>query len=125
MIERLLCLDCAEEVDIDDDDELSCCPNCGSTRVPADLTNDTVGLDITWHELRILCIWAERWVGLMPPGTHRDGAFNTLRTITDRIHRQHLEKPPLTLTGELAQLRSNGAVVQTIGFVEIPPEKMT
>ena len=123
MIERLLCLNCAQEVEVGVDDALQCCPHCGSDRIPADLTADSVDINITWHELRVLCIWAERWVGSIPPGVHRDSAFNSLRTIIDRIHLQHLDKGPLTLTGEIAQLRANGADVRLDGFTEIPPTR--
>lgn len=119
---RLLCLACSVTSDVDlDDPALTGCPACGAQGTPADVERDTVSVDITWHELRVITIWAERWASAMPD-VDRPGAQRVLAGITDRLHAQHLDKLPLTLTGELSELRSQFDSVTVDGFNEIPPE---
>lgn len=123
--ERWLCLQCSTAFDVEPTDDLAGCPGCGDSRgTPANLTTDTVTVDITWHELRVLTIWAEMWAGKMPDEDDRLRTQRVVAGIADRIHAQHLDERPLTLTGELAQLRSDfgQANVEVAGFNEIPPE---
>lgn len=102
----LLCLHCGQEaLALGVDGPLPCCPNCGSTGVPAD-TEDRCTIDITWHELRVLVIWAERWA------SHDVEMLRVLYGITDRIHAQHLDAPPITFLGDLTQLRERYGDVQ-------------
>lgn len=63
-----------------------------------------VEIKINWHELRILGIWAENYAASLKeknPELQR-----TVAVICGRIQAQHPEmKAPLTMSGELAQLR--------------------
>lgn len=62
-----LCLACSQEFDPKDPRILDKnhpnhggCPGCGYAGIPADLSQ-MLSVNITWHELRCLVIWAERW----------------------------------------------------------------
>lgn len=80
--------------------------------------SEDVSVEVNWFELRILGIWAERWAA-----QYRDSDPKMQRTvaeITGRLHAQHPERPPLTLSGEIADLRRDPAVgdVEVHGFNE-------
>lgn len=113
--ERYLCLKCSQWFDAAP--ALTACPGCGDSRgVPAN-SRDVVTVSITWHELRILVMWAERWaqhVEREEPGTGE----KVLYGIADRIRQQHLDKPPLTFMEELTQLREHYPDVEVHGFKE-------
>jgi predicted nucleic acid-binding Zn-ribbon protein len=86
------------------------CPGCGNTGVPM-TPDDDVQVAINWHELRILCIWAENWAAK----AKRDGADTTdmigaVFAIADRLQRQHPTRVPLTLSGEIEQLKESYTV---------------
>src|SRR3990167_809717 len=100
MSDKLLCLDCSEWSD--DDITLMACPKCGSHGVPAS-SDDIVDVKITWHELRCLVIWAEQWAS-----KNKTKSFNMSRIvygIADRLYQQHLSKIPLTLAGEITDIK--------------------
>ena len=92
-------------------DGLKTCPQCGSKGVPCDDANQ-VTVSINWHELSLLCIWAERWAieAVEPSGS---GGRGTVYAIADRLRVQHPDKWPLTLGGQINQLRDKGYDVKT------------
>jgi DNA-directed RNA polymerase subunit RPC12/RpoP len=106
-----LCLACSKEIDPKDPRISDTshpfhggCPECGHRGIPADLT-EKVSVSITWHELRVLTIWAERWA------SHCKDTPNMLPTvygIADRLQMQHMDKPGLTFLSELSDLRGTG-----------------
>ncbi len=105
-----LCLKCQNEIDPHDHrlkDNLhpnfGGCPHCGSPGVPADMSKKLT-VAITWHELRILTIWAERWASQAEPDS--PGSQAIIYGIADRIQMQHMDqKVGLTFASELAELR--------------------
>lgn len=109
-----LCLACNKEIDpqdprISDSSHpyYGACPECGERGIPADLA-ERLTISITWHELRVLCIWAERWAGKAPE-SERAFMLRTVYGIADRIQMQHLDqKVGLTFRSELAELSGMG-----------------
>jgi predicted RNA-binding Zn-ribbon protein involved in translation (DUF1610 family) len=77
-------------------DGLYACPACGSKSVPCAEAHQ-VTVSINWHELRILCIWAENW-------QREKGCNPVVYAIAKRIAAQHPGRAPLTLAGELGEL---------------------
>jgi hypothetical protein len=99
-----LCLVCGCETAPRDD--LDACPTCGDTGTPAD-TATRVCVSLTWHELRILVIWAERFAA----GAGDARMAKVLYGIADRLQLQHLDAPALTLQGEISELASRGHAI--------------
>lgn len=97
-----LCLRCRAEVE--PSDNLSACPACGARGVPAD-TADRVTVTVTWHELRVLIIWAERWAS--DHAASDPDMRKVVYGIADALQLQHLDKHALTFAGELSSLRGD------------------
>jgi len=96
------CTDCGFK--LESFENLEKCPNCDSSSVPCDY-KDQVDVNINWHELRILCIWAEQW-GHMQEKEGSIGASGTIYTIAHKIQCQHPNmKLPLTLSSEITSLK--------------------
>lgn len=120
---RFLCLRCSEVAHVDLQNLPDRCPACGEQSIPADLDRDTVTVEVTWHELRCLVMWAEWWAGV--DRGDKDQRYTMQRVvagIADRIYRQHLDKAPLTFTGELAELRATFPNIVVHGVNELPPD---
>lgn len=94
------CTQCSSEFNEEQTQDVDCCPSCGSTGVPCDTADDVV-LNINWHELRILTIWASNFA----QSGVSDDAKKTLMAIIRRLEKQYPEQAPLTLMGELKQLQ--------------------
>ena len=91
---------------------LSACPSCGTDSIPCS-NADQINISINTHELRILTIWAERWVMAMENEYDQANSATTLRAITGRISKQ-LEKPvSLLLSDEIQQIKGDGFDVST------------
>lgn len=109
-----LCLACSKEIDPEDpriSDKMhhnhGGCPECGHRGIPAD-TAASVTVKITWHELRVLCIWAERWASQCE-SAESPNMLGTVYGIADRIQAQHLDqKTGLTFRSDLAELSGAG-----------------
>lgn len=83
----------------------SACPKCGSEGLPMSPTQD-VEVKINWHELRILTMWAEHWANHIKELPDAKGnPIQTVFAIAKRLQDQHPFKVPLTLSGELEQLK--------------------
>jgi len=82
----------------------SCCPSCGDKGVPCAISDD-VTIKINWHELRILCIWAERWAMQADASDPTSDGVVTIDCITQRLLKQHPSKAPLTIRGEVEQVK--------------------
>src|ERR1043166_7861304 len=101
-----LCLACSKEIDPADQriadrshPHHGGCPECGHRGIPADLS-ERLNVSVTWHELRVLCMWAERWAGQVS-GSERVTMIRTVYGIADRIQAQHLDqKTGLTFRSE-------------------------
>jgi DNA-directed RNA polymerase subunit RPC12/RpoP len=107
-----LCLTCQKEIDPADpriEDKAhphhGGCPECGAKGLPADLATETVTVKVTWHELRILTMWAERWSATEQATPEMT---KIVYGIADRLQAQHMERPGLTFRSELAELSGDG-----------------
>lgn len=103
----VLCLECRAV--IENTEGLNACPNCGGAGIPAQLPPVTI--EITWHELRVLTIWAEFWASHHTKAKEapfdRDKPVNMVEMvwkIAHAIEAQHPDRPALTLSGELKEV---------------------
>ena len=78
------------------------CPKCGCKSTPCDPKLD-VTVDINWHELRILGVFAENWATSITAESGTEPS-RIVTAITSRLHRQYPEYTQLTLRGEIAAL---------------------
>ena len=89
-------------------DNLSKCPNCGTSYTPCSYENQ-VQISINLQELRVLCMWAENW-GL----AHKDVDENIIYAIALRLHKQIDRKDlSLTMADELKALKDAGYNYET------------
>lgn len=88
------CTDCGHRVE--SFDSLSRCPACGTTSVPC-TDADQVSASINWHELHVLCVWAENW-------QRQNDLGRTVYAIAKRIAAQFPDRGSLTLAGELGEI---------------------
>lgn len=93
------------------------CPSCGATSVPCS-DDDQVTVSVNWHELRVLCIWAERWAH----HSAEQSALDSVYAIAMRLRRQHPDRGGLTLADEFGALRQAGYAVD-VGS-ELPDERI-
>jgi hypothetical protein len=92
----------------------SACPKCGTKGVPCDPNKD-MAVVVNWHELRILGIWAENWAQhceRASPGDPGNATVTTVHAITRRLQRQHPDETPLTLSGEIMQIKDHGIGIE-------------
>ena len=83
---------------------LTGCPSCGTTKsIPCDNKNQ-VNVNINIHELRILCIWAERWVGTFKEYDQAQSG-EVLRSIVKRLLKQLPKGTSLLLCDEVKELK--------------------
>jgi len=99
------CVICESEFSEQEIQNIDCCPSCGHKGVPCTIIDD-VEIKINWHELHILCCWAERWA--MQIEKEAPSSVVTLDCIVQRIQKQHHNKHPLTLRGEMEQIDQKG-----------------
>ena len=77
---------------------INACPQCGTKSVPC-LDSDQITVSVNWHELHVLGVWAENWA------RERAHTPGVVYAILARLQEQHPEQPPLSLAGEIAQIR--------------------
>ena len=116
---RRRCTICSHEVDGTED--LTCCPKCGTKSLPCDPAQDLT-VKINWHELRILCIWAEFWANQSEATSQPDTSMRqTVYSIVRRLEIQQPDmKQPLTLGAELRELKAEYPRMET----NIPHDEM-
>jgi DNA-directed RNA polymerase subunit RPC12/RpoP len=93
------CVICGSEFGDRETENASCCPSCGHKGVPMSIKDD-VEIKINWHELHILCCWAERWALRIEKESPCSVA--TLDCIAQRLQKQYPAKCLLTIRGDLA-----------------------
>ena len=83
------------------------CPKCGNQGIPCGCDGD-VRVEINWHELHILTVWAENWAQQSarrdPPDPQAKDMPKVIAAIARRLSQQHPTMPQLTLSGEIAEL---------------------
>lgn len=89
------------------------CPGCGSSGVPCAPGQD-YDLRVNWHELRILIIWAENWARQIADKCREDNdPRRVVAAIARRLQAQKPDEIPLTLFGEIQNLRKEFGTVET------------
>ncbi len=88
------CTDCGHRVE--SFEGLQACPECGSTSRPCP-GDEQVTVTVNWHELHLLCVWAENWQREQQLG-------RTVYAIARRLTAQHPDRRPLTLATELGEV---------------------
>lgn len=81
------------------------CPKCQDQGIPCGTDKD-VKVEVNWHELHILCVWAENFAQSC---TQKDPQANknmprTVSAIARRLQNQFPDFAQLTLSGEIADL---------------------
>ena len=87
--------------EVNENGKVGKCTACNSPGVPCWTEND-VTIEINWHELHLLCVWAENWQTQC-----NDIKERTVTAIAHRIQLQHPEKYKLTLSEEIHSLLSD------------------
>ncbi len=93
------------------------CPNCGACSEYFLRAEDDVKIEVNWHELRILAMWAERWAA---DQTEKDRLVmqRVVSFICGRINAQYPDWIGLTFSSEIAELRQEFGDVEVKGFNE-------
>lgn len=101
------CVQCRKEFDSDflKSGEYDKCPNCGTEARPC-YTDDDFFLHINTHELRILTIWADQFVGVMKE-EDQQACRDTLEAILKQIRTQLPHPVALTIREELESLQES------------------
>lgn len=95
------CTKCYGEFSKEETKNVSCCPKCGSKGVPMLISQD-VEIKINWHELRILCSWAENLAEVKCDEDSR----SMLEAMMNRLDKYRPEGgAALTLTREVKELQ--------------------
>ena len=122
------CVRCRSEFSEADTAGHSACPKCGATGSPMAIKQD-VTVNVNWHELRILTMWAERWAGAIEKklGEQEEpDAKLVVTAIARALELQHPTLAPLTLLGELKQVQESYPEVEVTdgqGNVILPSRK--
>jgi hypothetical protein len=96
------CVICQSEFSDKEAENAVCCPSCGYKGVPCSIADD-VEIKINWHELHILCCWAERWALHIEKSS--PSSVVTVDCIAQRLQKQYPMKGPLTIRGEVDKLK--------------------
>jgi len=108
------CTACSAEFSDEEIAGCSACPTCSNPGIPCAIDQD-VTVNINWHELRILGMWASFWADTKAFDNERgQHSRRTLKAILARLQAQHPDKAALSLSGEVKQLAN-----MTGGTVEI------
>lgn len=101
------CIVCGKEFTNKEIEKATSCLNCGTESIPCAIKDD-VDIKINWHELRVLTIWAENWArhcDNKEKDESKEKLLLSVMTIAQRLQRQFPDKTPLTLFGEVKELR--------------------
>ena len=115
--EVIWCTCCGGRFSEEETAGVSCCPKCGNEGVPCSCDQDTT-VEINWHELRILAIWAENWARHCKDTPEMP---LVVQAIARRLQSQHPDFTQLTLSGEIASLPADLAKAGIYVFHTIAP----
>ena len=87
-------------------ENLKACPKCNTKSIPCSYKNQ-VKVDINIHELRILCMWAERWVSAAKNEQEQASMAASIRGIVTRLTPQVPEGTKLLLSDEFQALKKD------------------
>lgn len=99
------CMACRSEFTSEQIKGATACPKCGSRSVPLTSKED-VSIEINWHELRILVIWAENYANSIKGRADVEGdPVQTIFGIAKRLQDQHPLLMSLTLSAEFEMVK--------------------
>lgn len=83
------------------------CPKCKSEGIPCAPDKDVL-IEVNWHELHILCVWAENWARHSAKfgDDTAHGMPKTVTAIARRMRQQFPDYGSLLLSDEIAELPS-------------------
>lgn len=96
-------------------DKIKECPNCNTRNPPLDSELD-IRLKINWHELRLLCMWAERYAVNLNKAERTTEYSAMVYWIAERLMVQFPElhnQSPLTLADEISKIKEQGFRIET------------
>ena len=88
-------------------DGLASCPTCKTTSIPCSY-DEQVTINLNLHELRILCMWSERWVNVMRDEQIQAESAVVLRAIVSRLKTQIPEDANLLLCDDAKAVKDQG-----------------
>lgn len=100
------------------------CPECEDEGVPCPTEKDFT-VDINWHELRVLCIWAENWARAVKDEQNESRPLRTVHAIARRLQTQAKDNDlaPLTLSQEILELQTLPEVKEQVEVMDGAGEK--
>lgn len=113
-IKTTRCTECRNEYSDAELANAMICPGCGTAGIPMAINQD-VTININWHELRILCMWASNHAATFTGESAR--SQKALASIIRSIRTQFPEMPGLTMAEEIQDLADafNTTVTKTGG----------
>jgi hypothetical protein len=111
---KVMCVACSNVIEYEGESTgLNACPKCGDKGIPFD-PGDNVSVSINAHELRILTMWAERFVQTIKDEHVQGTMGKALKGIGKRLREQApLKNVTLFLAEELEALRGVFGDIQT------------
>jgi len=109
------CIKCG--VEVESFEGLSCCPACKTVYSPC-CFRDQMNVNINIQELRVLCMWAERWVNVMKNEQTQATSAEVLRSIATRLSKQLPKETCLLLSDELKAIKDKGLDVES-SFIDL------
>lgn len=101
------CTVCGARFSSDEIEGAESCPKCKTISIPCDPDQD-FWVEINWHELRVLGIFASNWADQCDKNSEGNTeSLKCVRGILSRLERQFPNEPPLTLGGELRKIRES------------------
>lgn len=97
------------------------CPKCGDKGTSLNPKED-VNIKVNWHELRILTLWAEWWANEIEKECPKSAL--AIACIARRIQKQYPDKTPLTLAGEIEDLKKDGTLKDIQTNIPDKPNKI-
>jgi predicted nucleic acid-binding Zn-ribbon protein len=103
-VEVVWCIECGARFTDEESKERWGCPKCNSLAIPCHCDAD-LRVEVNWHELHVLCVWAEQWARLRADKDSGSKSMpHTVAAIARRLQRQFPDLNALTLSQEVAEL---------------------
>jgi hypothetical protein len=99
-IKTTRCVACDAEFSDEEIATAGCCPSCKTTSLPMAISQDTT-IEINWHSLRILTIWASNWAAEKCDKSAQKAVANIIKKLQPQ---RKDDWPALTLIGEIQEI---------------------
>lgn len=113
---KVWCTTCGKRFELKEVEGVKGCPACKSVTQPCSSDQD-VRVEVNWHELHVLCVWAENWAR----NALHDEDVVLVAAIAKRLMAQYPSFVPLTVAEETARLpQVQGARMEVYGAPKVP-----